>query len=213
MGTEAKTQRGQVSRRRILDVTIQLLCERGYSGTSVNAVCDQVGIAKTALYWHFGSKSGLLEAVIADVTESWIHEIQNSVEGVGTPMERFNRLFDGMRDIVENRSHLFRIILVPILESGTVDPKIREAVLRLTDAAVEAIADGFCETLGVDLPDADLLGHTVVGLTWAALRRKLMDPEGVDLDRLFLDMKRTTNLLVADRMKRHQKAQKKKGAS
>ena len=55
-----KTARGEASRRRILDAATQLICERGYSGTSVDAVCKRAGVVKTALYWHFGSKSGLL---------------------------------------------------------------------------------------------------------------------------------------------------------
>ena len=211
MAPAPKTERGAASRRKILDATIELLCERGYSGTSVSAVCDQVGIAKTALYWHFGSKSGLLEAVIEDVTESWIEEIEGNVEQVGGPLERLDSLFAGMRDIVENRPHLFRIVLVPVLESATVAPTIREAVRRLTDQAIAAIARGFRETMGMELPDLALVGHTIVALTHAALRRTLMEPEGADLDRLFADMRHTTNLLIADRIRRYQKEEK--GAS
>ena len=61
------TETGERSRRRILDATIELLGERGLTGTSMNEVCARAGIAKTGLYWHFDNKAGLLAAAIEDL--------------------------------------------------------------------------------------------------------------------------------------------------
>jgi AcrR family transcriptional regulator len=50
-----KTAQGAASRERLLDAAIELIAERGYSASSVEALCRRAGVAKTALYWHFGS--------------------------------------------------------------------------------------------------------------------------------------------------------------
>ena len=46
------------------------------------------------------------------------------------------------------------------------------------------------------------LAHTAIALMEAALRRKLMDPDGCSLDRLFEDLDRTLQVLLVDRIKR-----------
>ena len=115
---------------------------------------------------------------------------------------------DSFRSIIDERPHVLRILILTIMESGTVDEEIREAVRELTDQTIDAIARGFNEGLGLELPDADLIGHTAVALLHAALRRKLMEPD-CDMDRLFKDMRRTLNLITMDRIRRLSKAQKK----
>ena len=200
MPTTTTQREGPGSRRRILDATIALACERGFAGTSIRSICEKVGLAKTAIYWHFGSKEGLIGAVIEDVTATWIDEIERAVAHGGTPEERLDRLVESLQHLVEHRPDLFRIVLVPIIESATVAPEVRDTMRRLTDRAIDAIVRGYREVLGFDMPDMDLVGHTIIGMTHAALRRKLMDPDA-DLDRLFADLRRTMDMLTRDRMK------------
>jgi AcrR family transcriptional regulator len=195
-----QTARGTLTRRAILDASIELVCEYGYAGTSVNKVCKKVGIAKTALYWHFGSKAGLMAAVLDDVTGSWITELETRSHTKGTPQERLDSMVEGLRELVEQRSHLFRIILIPVMESGTVEPELRESTRDLTDRAIKAIARGFNESAGFEIPDSDLLAHTILSLTHGALRRLLMEPTA-DMDRLFGDLHRTVRVLVGDRLR------------
>ena len=199
--SSAKTARGAQTRQAILEASIELVCEYGYAGTSVSMVCKKVGIAKTALYWHFGSKAGLMAAVLDEVTSSWIAELEDRSNRGGTPQEQLDGLVEGLRELVEERSHLFRIILIPVLESGTVAPELRDITRDLTQQALEAIATGFNRSAGFELPDSDLLAHTIISLTHGALRRLLMEPE-VDLEPFFKDLHRIIRVLVADRLRR-----------
>jgi len=47
----------------ILDKALQLFSAKGYEGVSVNEVTEAAGITKPTLYYYFGSKEGLFEAV------------------------------------------------------------------------------------------------------------------------------------------------------
>src|ERR1700738_5241164 len=49
----------------ILDITEEMLIEKGYHDTSMNEVATRVGIAKGTLYQHFSAKEKLFLALIA----------------------------------------------------------------------------------------------------------------------------------------------------
>ncbi|RZU60494.1 TetR family transcriptional regulator [Zhihengliuella halotolerans] len=55
---------GEASRQHILDVAVRLMSERGFEGTAMSALCKETGLPASSIYWHFGSKDGLLEAVM-----------------------------------------------------------------------------------------------------------------------------------------------------
>ena len=59
------------SRRRILDATRALLgVASAYPGFTVDAVARRADVARATVYYQFGSKAGLLEAVCDDLAEA-----------------------------------------------------------------------------------------------------------------------------------------------
>ena len=55
------------ARREILDAAERLLAERGPEAVRVQAVARAVGLTDAAVHYHFGSREGLLEALLRDV--------------------------------------------------------------------------------------------------------------------------------------------------
>ena len=64
-------QRRAETRRRLLEAAAALFAERGIEGTSVDAIADAAERTSGALYDHFGSKEGVLSALL----ESWTNEV------------------------------------------------------------------------------------------------------------------------------------------
>ncbi len=58
------TQKGNISRDRIVEAANRLFYTQGYNPTSVSDVASEVGITKGNLHYHFRSKDDLLEAVV-----------------------------------------------------------------------------------------------------------------------------------------------------
>jgi TetR/AcrR family transcriptional regulator len=54
------------TRDRIFSVALSLFAERGYNAVGVQDVCETAEITKPTLYYHFGNKRGLLEAIAAE---------------------------------------------------------------------------------------------------------------------------------------------------
>lgn len=53
------------TRQRLLTAAAELVAAAGGRDVSLRAICDRAGVRLPSLYHHFGSKEGLIEAVIA----------------------------------------------------------------------------------------------------------------------------------------------------
>ena len=54
------------NRQKILDVALRLFSDRGYEAVGIAEVCEISEITKPTLYHYFGSKRGLLDAIVED---------------------------------------------------------------------------------------------------------------------------------------------------
>lgn len=66
------------NRSNILSVALQLFVSHGYDGVGVQAVVEKAGITKPTLYHYFGSKSGLLEALLREGLEPWLGKMREA---------------------------------------------------------------------------------------------------------------------------------------
>jgi AcrR family transcriptional regulator len=62
-----RIERGRATRDQLIDIATRLFAERGYDGTSIEAVLHESGLSRGALYHHFAGKDALFEAVLSDV--------------------------------------------------------------------------------------------------------------------------------------------------
>jgi AcrR family transcriptional regulator len=53
------------TKEKILDTAERLIGEQGYAATSLRHIIAQAGVNLAAVHYHFGSKEGLLDAVVA----------------------------------------------------------------------------------------------------------------------------------------------------
>ncbi|MCB0079823.1 MAG: TetR/AcrR family transcriptional regulator [Caldilineaceae bacterium] len=63
-GIEAKTERGQQTRERLLDAAVRLFAEHGYHGASMRQIAESADVAVGGIYNHFRNKEEILTAVI-----------------------------------------------------------------------------------------------------------------------------------------------------
>ncbi|MEV5361129.1 helix-turn-helix domain-containing protein, partial [Micrococcus luteus] len=59
-----RQQQGENSRELILDATERLMATKGYAATSISDIRRACGLPASSIYWHFGSKEGVLAAVM-----------------------------------------------------------------------------------------------------------------------------------------------------
>jgi len=197
----ARRARGQESRERLLDAAARGVAERGFAATSVSDLCARAGVARTALYWHFGSKEGLLAAAIERVGSSWIERVREDVFRHGRTLERLDALIAGWRRIAEESPEWLRLLMLVLLEKGRSSPAVREAVVGVVARAREALALGLAEGLGAALsPEArEEVATTALALLQATVMARALDPEA-DLDRVFGLLRRSLVAVLRDRL-------------
>ncbi|WP_055716669.1 TetR/AcrR family transcriptional regulator [Streptomyces torulosus] len=66
-GVKGQVQKRGVARRRaMVDAAIKLFAQQGVRGTGVAAIAERAGATPSALIHHFGSKDGLVQAVLEE---------------------------------------------------------------------------------------------------------------------------------------------------
>jgi AcrR family transcriptional regulator len=69
-------------RDQLLDTAQQVFTEHGYGPSSMDDVADAAGVTKPVLYDHFGSKDGLLAAVVERSGQAMLDATTGAVEGL-----------------------------------------------------------------------------------------------------------------------------------
>lgn len=199
---DLRKAQGAASRERLLAAALELFAERGVAATGVDAVARRAGVVKSALYWHFGSKQGLVAAVIERVGETWLREIRASVEQVGDLDARLERFVAGMRGLVEERPELLRLLLAVGLESSDVDPSSQEAASRVVAAGRAEIVQGLHDALGYELPDPEAIAHLALEITIGLAIEARLWPRQTDLAKGFARLQRTMAREIISQMRR-----------
>lgn len=64
----------------ILEEALKLFSNYGYEATGVQEICEQAGVTKPTLYHYFGSKQGLLDALLMEKMLPLIQELRFAAE-------------------------------------------------------------------------------------------------------------------------------------
>ena len=62
--------------KRILKAATKLMSEKGYHGTSIQMISDEVGVTKSTIIHHFTSKEGILLAILKEFVPTATEEVK-----------------------------------------------------------------------------------------------------------------------------------------
>ena len=195
-GINKRVAQGLRSRSRLLRAASRRFAQRGFSATSVDEVCRDAGVVKSAVYWHFDSKEGLLAAVLEETAKAWIDGILHSVAQTGDPRERLRRASDGMRGLIERQPSVLRLLHSMLLERSGVNRHTRAAVLRVFDGARQALADGIAEAIGRRPAGLDSVAALVLASLDGIFLQHELRKDVAELDRLFAELEVSIAFLV-----------------
>lgn len=95
--------------KQILAAANELLERHGAKAITARAVCEIVKVKQPTLYYHFGSKDGLIRAMILDGMSDFIEE-KRAVSKVADPIEGLYLGWDAFIDYFYHRPELFNLI-------------------------------------------------------------------------------------------------------
>jgi TetR/AcrR family acrAB operon transcriptional repressor len=187
----SKQEQSSRSREKLLEAATKLFGERGYRDTSVQAIGETAGISRGSIFWHFGSKEGLLAAVVAQAFERWETETLVADVGDARGLEAVRRALASHRRFLGDGTDLLRLFYVLMFEALGPRPELvaRFAELHrgLRARGREWLSDS--DDLRTDV-GADALATILIGALGGIAYQYLLDPDGLEPDSLYADLER-----------------------
>jgi len=160
------------TRDRILDAAEHLFASRGFSGVSLRAIIKEAGVNTAAVHYYFGSKEGLVMAVLerraAPVNHARLarlDEIEARHPGGALPVEEVVAAF--LRPAVDlyraaaERPWLPRLMGRALTEA---DRDVRAIIFRIFDEVFERFARAFARALpGLSRKELEMRMQFMIG--------------------------------------------------
>ncbi len=188
-----KQQQGEQSRELILDATERLMATRGYAATAISDIRKACGLPASSIYWHFGSKEGVLAAVMARGAERFFSAI---------PVEdTAERQLAVTAELQAHHPDFLRLFYLLSMER-TDDAAVAAVVRQVRDTAIARFGDAVRGLLpaGVDAARAERI---VADLTAFAVAQsdgifyaRHLEPEATDVARMYQMLWRAVTALI-----------------
>jgi AcrR family transcriptional regulator len=142
---------GLRSRHTILDAAAKLATVEGLEGLSIGRLAEHIGMSKSGLYAHFGSKEELQLATVETAGEIFRDDVIRPTKSIGEPLARLEALCEAFLSHLERRvfpGGCFFVSAAAEFDThpGTVKEAVaaflREWLGTLEAAAARAQADG-----------------------------------------------------------------------
>jgi AcrR family transcriptional regulator len=133
----------------IARVAARLFAERGYEATAVREIVEASGVTKPTLYYHFGSKEGLAQALLVTPQARLTERSRQVLEAAADPVQAVTALaetlFEFCREDPDRARLMFSVVFGPqgaglageVHKCGCEIDEVRaRAVARLAEAGV-----------------------------------------------------------------------------
>jgi AcrR family transcriptional regulator len=168
-------------REQLLDATLEVILERGYSGVSIEAVARKAGVTRPVVYDHFENLNRLLHTLVEREEQCALDQLKRVVPAEPDDSKPDELLIRGVRAFLEAvtaRPATWRIILLPPAGTPAI---VRQHVERNRMITLEQIEQVVRRMLArPELPkdlDVELTARAIRDLAEESARMVLTDPD------------------------------------
>ena len=139
-----------VRKSEILDAAERLFGTKGFDGTSITDILNEIGIARGTLYYHFKSKEDILDALIERMTGSLVAKASEIARDKDMPVLQRLTLMMLALNVNNDLGHeIMEQVHKP--QNALMHQKMQERLLAgvnpiVTALIEEGIAQGMCRT-------------------------------------------------------------------
>jgi AcrR family transcriptional regulator len=172
------------SKEAILDAAEEIMANVGYERASIAQICRESGLPVGSVYHHFGSKAGLLAAVMErGITRFYETMNRRTVNPSLSNEQRLRDYWLGAADTIHANLNYF-LLEADLVRFGAHDPEVTSVVARareLTQQRLDEVLLPYARELGI--PDPASVTRRMVRLTLVFTRGAVIEAGG-DLDTL-----------------------------
>ena len=161
--TQSTSPATEATRQRLLDGAEALFAERGFEGTSLQALMERTGVNKALVSYHFGGKEGLYRAVLRSCLGALREPLEELRTGEGSAANRLRGIVEAVARTCVDRPALPAILLREHLAGGTrIDGDVFEDLAQGLRTTERVLQDGIASGDFVEA-DAHSLHLSIVG--------------------------------------------------
>ncbi|PTT70430.1 TetR/AcrR family transcriptional regulator [Arthrobacter sp. HMWF013] len=190
------TRARRPAREALLEAAARRFYANGLTGTGIDTITAEAGVAKKSLYNNFSSKADLVTAYLYARHEEWLRLYRARRERAATPEERILAVFDAYADhagLAYEKGFRGCGLLNAAAELPAGDPG--RAVVRQHKEDVEALLSGHLAELLPDAPErVPLLARHLAFLLEGSMARAGLEGD----DRCILEARRIADTLIGN---------------
>jgi AcrR family transcriptional regulator len=162
------TARAEATKQKLFEATLRLSGSRGLVGLTVDDIAAEAGVAKGTVYYNFGSKDGLVDALLRYGVGLLADRLRAAATG-GAPLETIESQVDGMLEFIGEYPGFSQIL---VSEMWRTPGQWHETLTLLREEIISIVKDqlrrlSLPEGVEIQTAAAGLFGTMlVVALDW-----------------------------------------------
>jgi AcrR family transcriptional regulator len=187
-----QAEQDERTRSRLIRAAVQVFTRKGYSAASVREIVELANVTKPALYYHFGSKEGILVAILKEGLQEFSRTAVKAAEGPGSTRERLTTLCESFYGLFRENVPLIQVVHrafhdptgnAPDFDLMQFERSLEEILRRIVE---KGVASG--ELRAVDAADVAMALMGVVGAAASSTLHSSLGPVSEERLRRVLDL-------------------------
>jgi AcrR family transcriptional regulator len=122
----------------VLVAARELFAAKGFEGTTLQDVADEVGVSKQGVLHHFASKEELRSAVLEQIVGHWSTVLPRLLLGAAGGHDRFTAVFGELVRFFSDEPDRARVVVREVLDRPT---ETRELMVQIVRPWLKLVAD------------------------------------------------------------------------
>jgi AcrR family transcriptional regulator len=138
--TVTPNRRGARSRELVLDAAERVMARDGYASASITDIVNEAGIPISSVYHYFGSKDGVLLAVMERGADRFFADLGDPDQLIGTPTEHLTAVATGLVAALEEHPDFLKLVVIMAAQPPAKEAaQAHEVVTRVRDQALRRL--------------------------------------------------------------------------
>ena len=139
-GSVTPNRRGVKSRELVLDAAERVMATEGFEAATIARVVEEAGVPLSSVYHYYGSKDGLLLAVMQRGVEQFFADVPDYDQRSGTAVEHLRLVILGAIDALERHPNFLRLVIAFAVQPPQAgDGEISDVVSHVRELALKRL--------------------------------------------------------------------------
>jgi AcrR family transcriptional regulator len=192
-----------MSTGKLLDAAAELIALGGYERMTLTAIGKRAGYSHGLVTARFGSKEGLLWALVDRMVNTWRVELLQPAVSDQAACQALHTMIDKMaeswRRSPERMKALYILMFEALLPVPLLHDRMAELHRDMRQSVIEVIERSVAEGSTVATVPPEVAGRLIVGALRGAIYQSMLDPENIPVSTALADVAALIDSLLVDR--------------